>query len=120
MFHDGAQVAGLLVDAKLPLGAGAFVENGVNVFDGAAAAELVDNIVDESEELDGEVAHGDFGLLAEVDELALDTVARGAPFIFFDQGAAVDAVAHVAGVETMELDDDGLRERGDGDGFFDL
>ena len=45
MLHDGAQIAGLLIDAKLPLGAGAFIENGVNVFDGAAAAELVDGIV---------------------------------------------------------------------------
>src|SRR5216684_5789698 len=120
MFHDGAQVAGLLVDAKLALGAGALVENGVHVLDGAAAAEVVDHVVDEGEQLDGKVAHGHFGLLAEIDELAFDAVASGAPLVFFDEGAAVNAEAHVAGVEAMQLDDEGLGERGDGHSFFDF
>src|SRR5260370_1511090 len=61
MFHDGAQVAGLLEDAKLALGAGAFVENGVNVFDGTAAAELVDHVVDKGEQLNSQIGHGHFG-----------------------------------------------------------
>src|SRR6266851_4916928 len=120
MFHDGAQVAGLLVDAKLALGAGALVENGVHVLDGAAAAEVVDHVVDEGEQLDGKVAHGHFGLLAEIDELAFDAVASGAPLVFFDEGAAVNAEAHVAGVEAMQLDDEGLGERGNGHSFFDF
>src|SRR6267378_6242504 len=120
MLHDGAQVAGLLKDAKLALGAGALVENGVNVFDGASAAQFVDDIVDEGEQLDGKVAHGHFGLLAEIDELAFDAVAGGAPLVFLDEGAAVDAKAHVAGVEAVELDDNGLGEGGDGYGFFDF
>src|SRR6267378_4289123 len=120
MFHDGAQIAGLLVDAKLALGAGAFVENGVNVLDGAAAAEFVDNIIDKGEEFDGEIAHGHFGFFAEVDEFAFDAVACGAPFIFFDKGAAVNAEAHIAGVKAVQFHDDSLREGGDGDGFFDF
>src|SRR5258706_2538620 len=120
MLHDGAQIAGLLVDAKLPLGAGAFVENRVNVFDGAAAAELVNDVVDEGKQLDGEIAHGHFSFLAEVDELAFDAVASGAPFIFFNEGAAINAKAHVARVEAMQLDDEGLGERGDGHSFFDF
>src|SRR5216684_1270972 len=120
MFHDGAQIAGLLVDAKLAFGAGALVENGVHVLDGAAAAEVVDHVVDEGEQLDGKVAHGHFGLLAEIDELAFDAVASGTPFIFFNEGAAVNAKAHVAGVEAMQLDDEGLGERGNGHSFFDF
>src|SRR6266851_3055209 len=72
MFHDGAQVAGLLVDAKLALGAGAFV-----------------------------------------------AVTRGTPLVFLDEGAAVNAEAHVAGVKAVQFNDDGLCERGDGNGFFD-
>src|SRR5713101_4976405 len=120
MFHYRAQVAGLLVDAKLALGAGAFVENGVDVLDGAAAAELVDNIVDKGKQLDGEIAHGHFAFLAEVDEFTFDAVARGAPFVFFDEGAAIDAKAHITGVKAMQLHDDGLRESGDSDGFFDF
>src|SRR6266849_6852382 len=120
MFHDGAQVAGLLVDAKLALGAGALVENGVNVLDGAAAAEVVDHVVDEGEQLDGKIAHGHFGLLAEIDELAFDAVASGAPLVFFDERTAVQAEAHISSVQAMQLDDDGLGERGDGHGFFNL
>jgi hypothetical protein len=38
MSYDRAQVAGVLIDAELALGAGAFIENGVYVFHGAAAA----------------------------------------------------------------------------------
>src|SRR5713226_10280937 len=113
MLHDGAQVASLLVDAKLALGAGAFVKNSVDVFDGAAAAELVDNVVDKGEQLDGKIAHGHLGLLAEIDELAFDAVARGTPLVFFDERAAVDAKTHVTGVEPVQLYDDGLGERGD-------
>src|SRR5438270_5662533 len=118
VFHDSAQVAGLLEDAKLALCAGAFVKDGVNIFDGAAAAEFVHNIVDKREEFDGEIAHGNFAFLAEVDELAFNAVTRGAPFVFFNEGAAIDAKTHVAGVKTVQLDDDGLGEGGDGDGFF--
>src|ERR1700719_2312619 len=98
MLYDRTQVASLLIDAQLPLGAGAFVKNGVNVFDGAAAAELVDHVLDEGEQFDGQIAHGDFGFLAEIDELAFDAVTRGAPLIFFDEGTAVHAKAHVTSV----------------------
>src|SRR5260370_8402245 len=106
MFHDGAQVAGLLVDAKLALGAGALVENGVHVLDGAAAAEVVDHVVDEGEQLDGKVAHGHFGLLAEIDELTLDAVASGAPLGFFDEVAAVNPKALLAVSAAMPLHDE--------------
>jgi hypothetical protein len=47
------QVAGFLVDAKLALGAGAFVQDGVDVFHGAAAAEIVDYVVYEFEQFGG-------------------------------------------------------------------
>src|SRR5215470_2553374 len=65
--HDSLQVAGALIDSKLPLSAGAFVQNGVNVLDGTATAEVVNDIIDKFQQLDGEVAHGNFHFLAEVD-----------------------------------------------------
>src|SRR5579859_28305 len=120
MLHDGAQIAGLLEDPELALGTGALVENGVHVFDGAAAAEFVDHVVDEFEQFDGEVAHGYFSLFAEVDQFAFDAVTRGAPLIFLNKRSAVDAEAHVAGVQAVQLDNDGLGERGDGHGFLDF
>src|SRR6266446_7816648 len=79
MFYDGAQVACLLIHAELPFGASAFVENRVHVLDGAAAAELVHDIVDEGQQLDSEIAHGHFAFLAEINQLALDAIPRSTP-----------------------------------------
>src|SRR5580658_8554197 len=115
VFYDGFQVASLLIDAQLALRAGAVLENRMDVFDGAPAAEVVHDVIHEFEQLDGELAHGYFGLFAEIDELAFDAVAGGAPFVFFDQGAAVEPIALIALVEAMEFYDDSLRERGNGD-----
>src|SRR5437763_3342987 len=120
MFYYGAQVASLLKDAELAFCAGAFVQYGVDVLDGTAAAKFIDHIVDEIEQLEGELAHGDFRFFAEIDELAFDTIASCPPFVFFDQGAPIDAITHIRGVKTMEFDDDSLSERGDGNGFFDF
>src|SRR5271169_5911596 len=108
MFYDRFQVARLLIDPQLALGAGAVFENGVNVFNGAAAAEVVDDVIHELEKLKSELAHGNFGFFAEIDQLALDAVACGAPFVFLDQGAAVEAVALIALVESVEFYDNGL------------
>ena len=120
MPDDSFQIAGLLIDAQLAFGAGAVLENGVDVFDGAAAAEIVDNIIDEIEKLESEFAHRDFDFFAEVDQLAFDTVAGGAPLVFFDQRAAIETVALIALIEAMELHDDGLRKSGDRDRFLDF
>src|SRR5260370_12212997 len=120
MLHDGGRGGGLGVGEKLALGGSGLGENGGHVFNGAAAAEFVHDVIDKGEQLDGEVAHGHFGFLAEIDELAFDALAGGAPLVLFDEGAAVEAEAHVAGVEAVQLDDDGLGERSDGHGFFDF
>ena len=117
---DSLKIAGLLIDAQLALGAGAVFQNGMDIFDRTAAAEIVHDIIDKIEKLESELAHGNFGLFAEVDEFTLDAVAGSAPFVFFNQGAAVETVALVAFVKAVELHDDGLRESGDRDSFFDF
>ena len=101
MPNDRFEVASLLVDAKLALGAGAFAQNCVHVLDGAAAAEIVDDVIDEFEQFGGELAHRDFRFLAEIDELAFDAVTRGTPFIFLDKGAPIQTEAHVASVKPV-------------------
>src|SRR5947199_10843092 len=118
MFYYGAQVASLLKDAELAFCAGAFVQYGVDVLDGTAAAKFIDHIVDEIEQLEGELAHGDFRFFAEIDELAFDTIASCPPFVFFAQGAPIDAITHIRGVKTMEFNDDNLSYRGDGNGIL--
>src|SRR5918997_4844040 len=47
LVDDGLEVAGTLVGRQLPLRAGALVEDAVGVLDLPAAAELVDDIIDE-------------------------------------------------------------------------
>jgi len=107
----------LAPDGELAVGAGAVAEHFVDVGDFFAAAEFVDDVVDEVEVFKEEVFEGDFDLFAEVDEFAIEAVAGGAPLIFHDEGAAVEAEALVVGVELIEFGDGGLEEGGDGNGF---
>ena len=69
-------------------------------------------------QLEKKVSQGDFDLFAEVDQFAVEAVPRGAPLIFHDKRTAVEAEALIVAVELVELGDQGLDERGDGDGFF--
>jgi len=82
-----SQIAGLLVDAKVwRLGAGAFVENGVNVPRrrcGCRASRQQSST--KARKLDGKIAHGHFGFFAESMSLPSMPVACGrAIFVFFD------------------------------------
>src|SRR5580700_1502869 len=120
MFDDGPQVVGFLIDAELAFGTGALVQDGVNVFDGAATPKVVDYIVHKLEQFGRQLAHRYFGFLAEVDQLAFDAIARRTPFVLLNERAAVEAETHVPGVQAVQLDDDGLRERGNGHGLFDF
>src|SRR5277367_3535511 len=99
----GFEVAGFAIDLELAVGTSALSEHGVDVVDLVAAAEFVEDVVDEDEVLVDEFADGDFGLLAEVDHLAFDAVADGAEFVFHQQGAGVLAIVDVAGVKVPEL-----------------
>src|ERR1700730_9832297 len=120
VFHDSLQVARFLIDAELPLGAGALVQNGVHILDGAAAPQLIDRVSHEPQQLGSELAHGHFRLFAKVDQLAFDPVACRAPLVLFDERATIQPETHVSLIEPMQLDDDRLGERGDGHGLFHL
>src|SRR6266545_6588575 len=69
---DGGEVAGAFVDGELAVGAGALAQDRVDVLDVLAGAELVDHVVDELQQLHGELPHRHLGALAEVDQLAVD------------------------------------------------
>ena len=84
-----------------------------------AAAQLVDHVVHELDQLEGQIAHRHLGFLAEVDQIAVEAPARGAPLVLFDQRAAIQAEAHVLRVELVQLHDDGLRHGGDRNGVLD-
>src|SRR5436190_24081140 len=68
---DRAKVARFPVHLELPIGAGALGEDGVDVVERLAAAELVDHVVHELEQFDRQLAHRHLAALAEVDEQAV-------------------------------------------------
>src|SRR3984893_16924597 len=111
--YDGAQVAGVAVHLHLPFRAGAVRQNFSHVLDLPPAVELVNHIVDELEQLHGKLAHRYFLALAEVDQLAVEAPAGRAPLVLFDERARIAAEAEIARAQAIELDDDGLRQRGD-------
>src|SRR5947209_644259 len=85
----------------------------MHILNRATAAQFINHIVNEFKKFNGKLAHGNFSFLPKIDELSLDPITRGTPFIFFDKRTPVYAVAHVAGVKAMQLDHDGLSQRRD-------
>src|SRR5262245_28661231 len=115
VIDDFSQVPGLLVNAKLAVGAGAVGQDPVDPLDFLARAQLVHDVVHELEHLLRQFAEGDFNFLAKIDELPVDPVAAGPPLVLQDQRAAVPPPAQVLGAQLVELDADRLDERRDRD-----
>src|SRR5688572_28392236 len=113
VLHDRLQITGLAIDRELPIGAGPFREDGMDVVDRLAAAELVDDVVEELAQLDRELPHRHFGAFAEVDQLAVDPPPRRPPLVLLDERPAVQPESLVPGVELVQLDHDGLAQGGD-------
>src|SRR5207244_162194 len=111
---DAPQIAGLSIDGELPIRARAVGEDRADILNLAAAPELVDDIVDKREELERELAHRHLGAAAEVDQLAVEAPARRTPFVLLDQAAVIHAKSEIARPQLIQLDDDRLGERGDG------
>src|SRR5580704_9389298 len=65
-------------DLELAIGAGAGLEDRANTIDGFAAAQFIDNRIDQGEIFLDQIAQRNLLLLAEVDELAVEAVADGA------------------------------------------
>src|SRR5690348_3254850 len=77
----GSGVAATLVGGELAVGAGPLAQDRVHVLDRLSGAQIVDHIVDELEQLERQLAHRHLGLLAEVDELALQSVTDRPPLV---------------------------------------
>ena len=100
-------------DGELPVGAGALAEVGADAVEVVVGIEVLCGLGDEVEQLVDEVADGDLLLLAEVDELAVEPVAHGAPLVLLDERAGVLAEREVPPVEQVERAHQRLDERGD-------
>src|SRR5579863_9184965 len=82
-----------------------------------AAAQRVEDIIDEIEQLIDQDAGIDLLFLAEIDEMAVDAIPTCAPFILVDKGAGVHDKVEVLRAKFVDLHTDGLEEGGDTDGL---
>ena len=117
MVDDRVQVAGLAEYAQLAVRAGPLLEQGIHVADLFSGAELVDDIVNELDQLQRQVAHWYLLLLAEVDQAALKAVPDGAPLVLVDQVGLVLAEPLVLPAELEQLGADRLDQGGQAEGF---
>ena len=70
----------------------------MNVFDSAAASQVVHDVVHQFQQFRNQLPHVHFGFFAEVNQLAIDTVARRAPFILFNERTPIQPPALVVRV----------------------
>src|SRR2546428_6387394 len=104
--HDRPQVVGAAVHLELTGGARPVRQDRPHVLDLASAVQLVDDIVDKLEELQRELAHRHFQPAAKVDQLAIESPARRAPLVLFDQTPVIDPEPEVSRPQLVQLDDD--------------
>jgi len=84
-----------------------------------AASQVVDHVVDEGQQLGDQVDRRHLLLLAEVDQLAADAIARRPPFVLVEQQPAIEAKAQVLLDQPVELGHHRLDQRGERDGLVD-
>src|SRR5437868_2579812 len=110
VIDDFLQISSFLEYAQLPIGAATAVHDLVDVFQFFARVEFIDDIVDEFKILAHKVAGWDFLLLAEIDQLAVEPITRGAPLIFHDQGPAIKTKSLICRIELIQLCYRGLNQ----------
>src|ERR1017187_8657418 len=118
VFHDFSQVPGCVVNHELAIRARPHLQHLVDVVQLLARPQLIRRVAHQVKVLQHEVAHGDLFFLAEVNQVATQSVARGAKFVFHDQGAAVDAITLVRRVQLPQHVHGRLDQRCDRDGLI--
>ena len=93
------------------------LQNLVDVIQFFARIEFVHHIVDELQIFQHQVARRNFLLLAEIDQLAVEPIARRPPLVLHDQRAAIETESLVRGVQLVQLGDGGLNQRRQRDGL---
>lgn len=118
--HHGVHAAGLLVDGDLAIGARAtgVLQQCTQVVNLAAAAQVVNYVIDEVQQFADRVTHTEVALLHEIDLRGIQAIAHCAPLVFIDEIARQHVGAHAALVEPGKRGDEGLAERGDGERIF--
>src|SRR5207302_10374367 len=84
-----------------------------------ARVELVNDVVNKIQQLANQIDHRHFLILAKVDHLALQTITHGSPFVFLNQHPAIQPEAEIPVHQLIELGDDCLEQRRNGDRVVD-
>src|SRR5206468_2406149 len=95
------QIAGLAELSQLPVGARAVLHDCVNVLDLFAAAQLVNNVIDEIEQFQDQVTYRHFLLLAEINQFSVESPANGPPLVLLNQSAPIEPESHVHPIELI-------------------
>src|ERR1700730_2896655 len=101
----------------MAVGTSAGFQDLVDVVELLAGIEFVHNIVYKLQVFQHQVARRNFRLLAKINQLAFQPVARGAPLVLHDQGATIESKSLVRRVEFVQLGDCGLDQRRQRNGF---
>src|SRR5690348_5818207 len=118
LIHDRLEIVGALVRRELAIRARAAGEDLVRVRHLLPAAQLVHHIADEPlEQLTDEIACGQLDAFAEIDELPVQAVTDGAPFVLLDEVGRIHTQRHVVAPQLPELRHHRLEDRGDAYGL---
>src|SRR6266404_7330862 len=90
MIDDRFDIVGAFPDSKLPIRARTFMQNSLDVVHLAPASELGYFVSNKLDEFVNQTACFRFLLPTEVNELAVNPIARGAPAIFIEQTPSVN------------------------------
>src|SRR6266566_6330106 len=118
--HHGVHAAGLLVDGDLAIGARAtgVLQQGTQVVNLAAAAQVINYVIDEVQQFADRVTHAETALPHEIDLRGIQAIAHCAPLVFIDEIARQHVGAHAALVQPGQHGDEGLAERCNGERIF--
>src|SRR3954467_15789605 len=117
---DCLEITRALERRQLPVGARSLPHDLERVLDLLPASELVDDVIYEpGEHLGDQLAGGKLLILAEVDQLAIETEPHGSPLVLFYIRGRIDAEGHVVAAELPELRNNRLENGSDADGLFD-
>src|SRR5258708_591344 len=112
--------AGSLIDGNLavcPRSLG-IIKQDAQVVDLAPAAQVIQHIIHEVQQLPNSIAHAEATALYEVDELRIQTMTYYAPLILIDEIARQHMRRHPALMQPCQFCNECLAERCNGDGIL--
>src|SRR3569833_1640282 len=96
----------------------AILQHGLRIPGRLPAAQRIEHIIHKIQQLIDQHPGIDLLLFAKVDQVTVDTISAGPPFILIDQRPRILYIVHVPAAQLVDLYTDGLEQRGDTDGLI--